>query len=111
MSSQYRGIFPAMQLPFKPDLSVDEPELRRFATWLAGHDGIAGLVTNGHTGEVFALSAGQRAEATRIVADELEDKMKSKAGCPSSLGFAARASRRRSNMPRWLATPARKRYC
>jgi 4-hydroxy-tetrahydrodipicolinate synthase len=75
MSSQYRGIFPAMQLPFKPELSIDEPELRRFASWLAGHRGIGGLVTNGHTGEVFALSAGQRAEATRIVAEELRTKM------------------------------------
>jgi 4-hydroxy-tetrahydrodipicolinate synthase len=75
MSTQYRGIFPAMQLPFKPDLSIDEPELRRFAGWLAGHHGIGGLVTNGHTGEVFALRAGQRAEATRIVADELKAKM------------------------------------
>jgi dihydrodipicolinate synthase/N-acetylneuraminate lyase len=28
MSGQYRGIFAAMQLPFKPDLSIDEPELR-----------------------------------------------------------------------------------
>jgi 4-hydroxy-tetrahydrodipicolinate synthase len=75
MDSPYRGIFPAMQLPFKPDLSIDEPELRRFACWLAGHRGIGGLVTNGHTGEVFALNAGQRAEVTRIVADELKAKM------------------------------------
>jgi 4-hydroxy-tetrahydrodipicolinate synthase len=75
MSSQYRGIFPAMQLPFKPDLSIDEPELRRFAGWLAGHRGIGGLVTNGHTGEVFALTAARRAEATRIVADELKAKI------------------------------------
>jgi 4-hydroxy-tetrahydrodipicolinate synthase len=75
MSSQYRGIFPALQLPFKPDLSIDELELRRFASWLAGHDGIGGLVTNGHTGEVFALNARLRAEATRIVADELKAKL------------------------------------
>ena len=75
MSSQYRGIFPAMQLPFNPDLSIDEPGLRRFASWLAGHEGIGGLVTNGHTGEVFALNARQRAEATRIVAEELKGKV------------------------------------
>jgi 4-hydroxy-tetrahydrodipicolinate synthase len=75
MSSPYRGILPALQLPFKPDLSIDEPELRRFASWLGGHRGIGGLVTNGHTGEVFALSAGQRAEVTRIVADELKANM------------------------------------
>ena len=68
----YRGILPAMQCPFTPDLRIDEPELRRFTAWLAGHRGIGGLVTNGHTGEVFALSAKQRAEVTRIVADEVK---------------------------------------
>ena len=61
---EYRGILPAMQLPFDQALAIDEPELRRFASWLAGHNGIGGLVTNGHTGEVFALTAKQRAEAT-----------------------------------------------
>ena len=75
MSWEYRGILPAMQLPFEHDLSIDEVELRRFARWLAGHKGIGGLVTNGHTGEVFALSAEQRAKATRIVADEVGRKL------------------------------------
>lgn len=65
----FAGILPAMQLPYRDDLSIDEAELRRFARWLTGHRGIGGLVTNGHTGEVFALSPKERAEATRIVAD------------------------------------------
>lgn len=69
---EYRGILPAMQCPFNPDLSIDEAELRRFTRWLAKHRGIGGLVPNGHTGEVFALSAMQRAEVTRIVADEVK---------------------------------------
>jgi len=68
----YRSILPAMQCPFTTDLRIDEPELRRLTAWLAGHRGIGGLVTNGHTGEVFALSAKQRAEVTRIVADEVK---------------------------------------
>jgi 4-hydroxy-tetrahydrodipicolinate synthase len=75
MNWEYRGILPAMQLPFEHDLSVDEVELRRFTKWLAGHKGIGGLVTNGHTGEVFALTAKQRAQATRIVADEVSGKL------------------------------------
>ncbi len=75
MSFEYRGILPAMQLPFEQDLSIDEAELRRLATWLAGHKGIGGLVTNGHTGEVFALTAELRAKATRIVADEVKGKL------------------------------------
>jgi 4-hydroxy-tetrahydrodipicolinate synthase len=75
MRGEYRGILPAMQLPFQPDLSIDETELRRFTNWLAGHNGIGGLVTNGHTGEVFALTAEQRAEATRIVVDEVKGRL------------------------------------
>lgn len=75
MNWEYRGILPAMQLPFEQDLSIDEVELRRFAKWLAGHKGIGGLVTNGHTGEVFALTAKQRAQATRVVADEVNGKL------------------------------------
>lgn len=72
LSAPFRGILPAMQLPYREDLSIDEAELRRFARWLASHRGIGGLVTNGHTGEVFALSAAERAEVTRIVADEVK---------------------------------------
>lgn len=71
----FRGILPAMQVPFNDDYSIDEAELRRFARWLAGHDGIGGLVTNGHTGEVFALSGEERAQVTRIVADEVADQV------------------------------------
>lgn len=69
-SWDYKGVLPAMQCPFHDDFSIDERDLRRFTSWLIGVKGITGLVTNGHTGEVFALSADQRAEVTRIVADE-----------------------------------------
>lgn len=71
----YKGVLPAMQVPFKPDYSIDEPELRRFTAWLTQVDGISGLVTNGHTGEVFALTAKERAEVTRIVADEAAGRL------------------------------------
>ncbi|HEY9133131.1 MAG TPA: dihydrodipicolinate synthase family protein [Dyella sp.] len=75
MSQVYKGILPALQVPFQSDLSIDEPELRRFASWLLTHQGIGGLVTNGHTGEVFALTAEQRARVTRIVAEEAKGKV------------------------------------
>jgi 4-hydroxy-tetrahydrodipicolinate synthase len=75
LTTPFKGILPAMQVPFKPDLSIDEAELRKFTSWLAGHQGITGLVTNGHTGEVFALTPKERAEVTRIVADEVAGKL------------------------------------
>ena len=68
----FRGILPAIPVPFREHASIDEPELRRLSLWLAGHRGIGGLVTNGHTGEVFALSSSERAQVTRIVADEVQ---------------------------------------
>ena len=66
----FRGVLPAMQLPYDENYQIDEAELRRFTRRLISHKGIGGLVTNGHTGEVFALTPAERAEATRIVADE-----------------------------------------
>jgi 4-hydroxy-tetrahydrodipicolinate synthase len=75
MTTAYRGILPAMQCPFDQNLEIDEPELRRFTSWLASHKGIGGLVTNGHTGEVFALTAKQRATVTRIVAGEVQGRL------------------------------------
>ncbi len=85
----YKGVLPAMQVPFKPDYSIDEPELRRFASSLAGTRGITGLVTNGHTGEVFALDAGERAEVTRIVADEVKGAIPVISGiCVEGIGEA-----------------------
>lgn len=89
MRRRLSGILPAMQLPYRDDLSIDEEELRRFARWLAGHEGIGGLVTNGHTGEVFALSAAERASVTRIVADEVDGALPVVSGiCSESIAEA-----------------------
>ena len=35
----YRGIIPAIACPFTPDYKIDEPALRRLASWLAGASG------------------------------------------------------------------------
>ncbi len=71
----YKGLIPALTLPLKADLSIDEAELRRLTKWLATFKGIAALMTNGHTGEVFSLTWKERAEVTRIVADEVKGKL------------------------------------
>jgi len=73
--ADYKGIIPAVVLPLTADLSIDEAELRRIARWLAGHKGIAALMTNGHTGDVFSLTCVERAQVTRIVADEIKGKL------------------------------------
>jgi 4-hydroxy-tetrahydrodipicolinate synthase len=71
----YRGIIPAIACPFTADHRIDEAALRRLASWLAGHEGIVAVMTNGHTGEVFSLSPAERATVTRIVADELRGRL------------------------------------
>ena len=70
MSTIYKGILPALQVPFREDLSIDEADMRHFVSWLLGFKGIGGLVTNGHTGEVFALTTEGARGRTRIVAEE-----------------------------------------
>jgi len=64
----FRGIIPAIAVPFHGDYRIDEPELARFSRWLAGQDGVVALMTNGHTGEVFSLTPRERAQVTRITA-------------------------------------------
>ena len=71
----YRGIIPAIACPFTNDFKIDEPALRRLASWLARQPGVVAVMTNGHTGEVFSLTARERAQVTRIVADELKGKL------------------------------------
>ena len=71
----YKGIIPAVVLPLRDDLTIDEQELRRVSRWLAGHRGIAALMTNGHTGDVFSLTVSERATVTRIVAEALAGKL------------------------------------
>lgn len=73
--SNYRGIIPAIACPFTPDHRIDEPALRRLASWLARQPGVVAVMTNGHTGEVFSLTPRERAQVTRIVADELKGKL------------------------------------
>lgn len=71
----YKGIIPAIACPFTPDFKIDEAALRSHASWLAQQAGVVAIMTNGHTGEVFSLTARERAQVTRIVASELEGRL------------------------------------
>ena len=70
--TNFRGLIPAIAVPFRADFSIDEAELQKFAAWLARQKSIVGMMTNGHTGEVFSLTPRERAEVTRIVARATE---------------------------------------
>jgi len=75
MAKKYTGVLPALSLPFFENQEIDERGFRRLVSWVTGHDGITGVLTNGHTGEVYALLPEERAEVTRIAVDELRGKM------------------------------------
>lgn len=72
---RWRGVFPAVLLPFKDDYSIDEQGFRRLLNWVASHPGIKGIVVNGHAGEVNALLPEERAEVVRIAASELRGRV------------------------------------
>ncbi len=55
----YQGIIPALALPLRADYSIDEPDFRRLASWLATFKGISTLMTNGHAGDLKRAMACQ----------------------------------------------------
>lgn len=72
---KWKGVYPAVLLPFKDDYSIDEEGFRSLVRWVADHDGIEGIVVNGHTGEINSLLPHERAEAVRIAVDELKGRI------------------------------------
>ena len=72
----WSGVFAATLCPFREDYSIDEEGLRAYSRYVAGVDGIRGLVCNGHTGEVMGLTARERVRVTEIMADEVGDQVK-----------------------------------
>ena len=70
------GVFAATLCAFAEDESVDEEGLRAYIGDLCAVEGLKGLVCNGHTGEIMSLRSAERAEVTRIFADEVEKSSK-----------------------------------
>jgi 4-hydroxy-tetrahydrodipicolinate synthase len=50
MGKKFRGVYPAVLLPFKDDYSINEQGFRNLVRWVAEHEGIEGIVVNGHIG-------------------------------------------------------------
>jgi 4-hydroxy-tetrahydrodipicolinate synthase len=68
---RFSGIMPANILPFRPDLTVDEPAYRRHLRWLADTRGVTGIVANGHAAEVSSLTREERKRTLAIALDEV----------------------------------------
>lgn len=68
---QATGVIPACLLPFKEDLSIDEPEFRRHLRHLAKTRGVTAICVNGHSCEVHTLTPGERTRLIDIAVDEV----------------------------------------
>jgi 4-hydroxy-tetrahydrodipicolinate synthase len=68
------GIYPAIPIPLREDYSLDEPALREYVRWLS-RQGVAGVVTNGHTGEINALKGSERSRVTEVCVETLEGQL------------------------------------
>jgi 4-hydroxy-tetrahydrodipicolinate synthase len=68
---RFSGVMPANILPFRADLSIDEPAYRRHLRWLADTRGVTGIVANGHASEVSSLGRDERKRSLAIALDEV----------------------------------------
>ena len=80
---RFSGVMPANILPFKADLSIDEPAYRGHLRWLADTRGVTGIVANGHASEVSSLSREERQRSLAIAMDEVAGR------CPVIAGVYA----------------------
>lgn len=72
---KWSGVFPAVLVPFNDDDSIDEQSFRDLVRWVADHDGVKGIVVNGHTGEIMTLLPEERAKIVSLAVDELQGKL------------------------------------
>lgn len=72
---KWSGVFPAVLVPFNEDDSIDEESFRDLVKWVASHEGVNGIVVNGHTGEIMTLLPEERAKVVSIAVDELQGKI------------------------------------
>src|ERR1035437_4720008 len=79
MSAKLQGIFTPTLVPLDERGQINEPELRRFISWLIDH-GVHGLYPNGSTGEVTRFLEAERRRIVQIVCHETRGRVPILAG-------------------------------
>ena len=79
MSAKLQGIFTPTLVPLDERGQINEPELRRFISWLIDH-GVHGLYPNGSTGEFTRFSEAERRRIVQIVCHETRGRVPILAG-------------------------------
>jgi len=72
---RWENIFPAICIPLNDNYSVNREQLKKYVRWLSSFELIDGLVCNGHTGEITSLSREERKQVTKIIAEEVANKV------------------------------------
>ena len=97
-----QGIFTPNIIPLESTGRINEPELRRYVSWLIDR-GVHGIYPNGSTGEFTRFTPAERREIVRIICDETRGRVPVLAGaaeanvretlaaCEAYRGFGARA--------------------
>ncbi|TQC49905.1 dihydrodipicolinate synthase family protein [Rhodococcus sp. WS4] len=70
-----RGLVPAPVTPFKRDETLDFDAIQRLGSWLAGVDGVKGLVVLGHAGEGTFLTQDEQAAVISAFREAVEDRL------------------------------------
>jgi 4-hydroxy-tetrahydrodipicolinate synthase len=78
-STKLEGIFVPLLVPLDERGQVNEPELRRFVSWLI-ESGVHGLYPNGSTGEFTRFTPEERRRIVRVVVDECRGRVPILAG-------------------------------
>src|SRR5271157_3770781 len=79
MPARLQGIFTPTLVPLDERGQINEPELRRFISWLIDH-GVHGLYPNGSTGEFTRFSPEERRRIVQIVCHEARGRVPILAG-------------------------------
>jgi 4-hydroxy-tetrahydrodipicolinate synthase len=102
MAAKLEGIFTPTVVAYDDRGEINEPELRRFLSWLIDK-GVHGLYPNGSTGEFTRLTAEERRRIVKITCEEARGRVPVLAGaaeanvketlaaCETYAGFGARA--------------------
>jgi 4-hydroxy-tetrahydrodipicolinate synthase len=77
--TRLQGIFTPLLVPLDERGQINEPELRRFVSWLIER-GVHGLYPNGSTGEFTRFTPEERRRIVEIVADEARGRVPVLAG-------------------------------
>jgi len=78
-SAKLKGIFTPNLVPLGDAGEINEPELRRYTSWLIEH-GVHGLYPNGSTGEFTRFTPEERRRIVAVMADEARGRVPILAG-------------------------------